>query len=197
MMCTAKNHGIYREIIEKEFLPEVTSSKYAACHFFHPDFRRCKSMDYHLEVRTARWLGIIDSISFQALAKDHLECKFIKLNAEKAAFFVDKLKVQMLPTVVLFKDGVAEDRYAVTIVYHHSCRLIGFDGVGDGSDNVSTQDVEKRLAKAGIWSTSYHANIQVWSNCHMINSQKHAVSLVQPTRTMIRMTISESIAILL
>ena len=34
-----------REIVEDEFLPEVTKSKYVICHFYHREFLRCKIMD--------------------------------------------------------------------------------------------------------------------------------------------------------
>lgn len=52
------------------------------------------------------------------LAKRHVECKFLKLDAEKAPFFVDKLAVRVLPTVVCFKDGVA-----------FPDRIVGFEGL--------------------------------------------------------------------
>jgi hypothetical protein len=38
----AKGHGRYREVLQDEFLPEVTSSKRAVAHFYHNDFERCK-----------------------------------------------------------------------------------------------------------------------------------------------------------
>jgi hypothetical protein len=58
-----KGHGQYREIVQDEFLPEVTSSKSVICHFYHDDFPRCKIMDHHL----------------QRLAPRHVESKFIKV----------------------------------------------------------------------------------------------------------------------
>lgn len=71
----SKGHGRYRDINQDEFLSEVTSSKFVICHFYHSDFSRCTIMDHHLNV----------------LAQRHLEAKFIKINAEKAPFFVDKV----------------------------------------------------------------------------------------------------------
>jgi len=67
----------------------VTKSKYTVCHFYHPDFERCKIVDKHLAI----------------LATKYLPTRFIYLNAVKSPFFVDKLKIQMLPTIVFFKDG--------------------------------------------------------------------------------------------
>ncbi len=71
------------------------------------------------------------------LAKKHFATRFIGLNAEKTPFFVKKLQVKTLPTVVLFKDGIAIDR------------LIGFEDLG-GVDDFPTAAVEKRIAKSGV-----------------------------------------------
>lgn len=71
----SKGHGRYRDIGQDEFLAEVTSSKFVICHFYHSDFSRCTIMDHHLNI----------------LAQRHLEAKFIKVNAEKAPFFVEKV----------------------------------------------------------------------------------------------------------
>jgi len=44
-------HGEYVEItIEKEFLQISTKTKKVVCHFYHPDFTRCKIVDKHLQV---------------------------------------------------------------------------------------------------------------------------------------------------
>jgi hypothetical protein len=80
-------HLEYLEINEEEFLPSVTGSKYAVVAFFHKDFERCKIIDKHLAL----------------IAPKHLATRFIRLNAEKAPFFVQKLQIKMLPTVILFK----------------------------------------------------------------------------------------------
>jgi hypothetical protein len=73
----AKGHGQYREVLQDEFLAEVTSSLRVVCHFYHRDFPRCEVMNHHL----AR------------LASKHIEAKFIKVNAEKAPFFIDKVRM--------------------------------------------------------------------------------------------------------
>ena len=65
-------HGDYREITEVEFLPTVTKTQYCVCHFYHNDFERCKIVELHL----------------QRICKEHLETRFIRLNAEKAPFFI-------------------------------------------------------------------------------------------------------------
>jgi hypothetical protein len=59
----SKGHGQYREIVQDEFLNEVTSSKIVICHFYHDEFPRCKIFDHHL----------------LRLADRHVETKFIKV----------------------------------------------------------------------------------------------------------------------
>jgi len=86
-----KGHGQYREIVQDEFLKEMTSSTRVICHFYHRDFTRCTIMDHHLH----------------KLSQRHIETKFVKINAEKAPFFVEKLIIRTMPTLVLFIDGIA------------------------------------------------------------------------------------------
>ncbi|CEP00488.1 Thioredoxin domain-containing protein [Plasmodiophora brassicae] len=112
--------GEYKHIVECDFLKEVTGAERVVCHFFHRDFERCKIMDMHL----AR------------LAAEHDDTKFIKIDAEKAPFFVQKLAIRVLPTLVIFNDGVAVDR------------IIGFNDVGN-KDDFATGVLEKRLIRAG------------------------------------------------
>ncbi|DAZ92637.1 TPA: hypothetical protein N0F65_003450 [Lagenidium giganteum] len=112
----SKGHGEYREIGQDEFLKEVTSSPLVLVHFYHRDFERCKIMDMHMD----------------RLARRHIECKFLKINAEKAPFFVEKLVVRVLPTVICFKDGIAFPE-----------RVLGFEGL------TAATDEEEELAAFG------------------------------------------------
>lgn len=41
----ARGHGEYREIMQDEFLREVTAAPLSLVHFYHRDFERCKIMD--------------------------------------------------------------------------------------------------------------------------------------------------------
>ena len=43
------------------------------------------------------------------LTKQHLETKFLKINAEKSPFLTERLKIFMLPTLALVKKGKVED----------------------------------------------------------------------------------------
>jgi hypothetical protein len=104
-----KGHGEFEEIVETEFLKKVTGSNLVVCHFYHKEFERCKIVDMHLSKMAKRCFGT----------------KFMKLNVEKAPFFVDKLRIRTIPTLVFFQDGIAK---------HHMC---GFDEVG-GDDEFPT-----------------------------------------------------------
>jgi hypothetical protein len=85
-----EGRGELREIAEDEFLKEVTSARFVAVHFFHDEFMTCKVMDKHLRALAPRCVGV----------------KFVRINANKAAFFVAKIKVKVLPTLAFFVDGV-------------------------------------------------------------------------------------------
>lgn len=116
-----KGHGKYNEIFEDQFIKEVTGSKFVVCHFFHKDFERCKIIDKHL----------------QEISAEHLSTKFVKINAEKAPFFVAKLQIQVLPTIVCFDDGKAKDR------------IVGFEELG-GRDDFRREVLEERLRDAEV-----------------------------------------------
>lgn len=47
------HHGTYTEVEEKDILDITTKTKYAVVHFYTSDFKRCKIIDSHLEVK---WL---------------------------------------------------------------------------------------------------------------------------------------------
>lgn len=116
-----KGHGTYAEVEEKKFLEEVTTTKHVVCHFFHPDFMRCKVVDKHLN----------------AVCRKYLDTKFIKVNATEAPFFVAKLQIQVLPCIIMFRDGIACDR------------IVGFEELG-GVDDFSQLALERRLADKNI-----------------------------------------------
>lgn len=113
-------HGTYVEIVEQEFLPTVTGHDYVVCAFFHKDFERCKIVDMHLH----------------KICKVHTEARFVRIDAEKSPFFIQKLQIQMLPTIIIFENGVAIDR------------IVGFEEVG-GEDDFPTMNMVRRLVKGG------------------------------------------------
>ncbi|KAJ7967538.1 Thioredoxin domain-containing protein [Quillaja saponaria] len=114
-------HGEYSEIpFEKDFFSVVKASDRVVCHFYRDNWP-CKVMDKHLSI----------------LAKQHIETRFIKLNAEKSPFLAEKLKIVVLPTLALIKNAKVDDY------------VVGFDQLG-GTDEFSTEELEERLAKAQV-----------------------------------------------
>ncbi len=136
---TRNNEGVgeYIEVDEDKFFLYTTRDKFVTCHFYHNDFKRCKIIDSHL----------------QTIAYSHPECKFIKLNVEKAPFLVKKLAVQVLPTIICFIDGKSLDR------------VVGFEDLG-GKDEFATVVLTRRLAQANV--VDLHRDEQV----KIINKKK-------------------------
>ncbi|KAF4109010.1 thioredoxin domain-containing protein 9 [Onychostoma macrolepis] len=125
----SKGHGDFREIpSEKDFFAEVKESKNVVCHFYRDSTLRCKILDKHLAV----------------LAKKHLETKFIKLNVEKAPFLTERLRIKVLPTLALVKDGKTKDF------------IVGFTDLGN-TDEFPTEMLEWRLGCSNI--INYSGNI--------------------------------------
>merc|ERR1719191_856222 len=120
----AKGHGDYDEIPEEDFLKTVTGSYRSIVHFYHSNFERSKIMDMHLRklVQSKKMLGT----------------KFVRMDAEKAPFFVAKLKIMTLPTAVFFIDGVA--------VY----KQIGFQAL-PGGDEFKTCDLIRVMRENEIF----------------------------------------------
>lgn len=118
----AAGHGKYNEAEDqKRFFEELKGSPRAVVHFYRSSTRRCEIVDKHLSI----------------LARNHIETKFMRVNAEKFPFVCERLKIWMLPTIVLIKDGKTD----------HS--IIGFDELG-GNDNFSTEQLQALLLKYGV-----------------------------------------------
>jgi len=120
-----KNSGFgnYTEIKEEKALMDMTTEiKYVVVHFSKDDFAKCGVMDSHLT----------------SLAPKHLDTRFLKMNVDNAPFLVTKLKVQVLPCVLAFIDGVSVDR------------IVGFEGLGYTPDTFTTKDLEARLLASGV-----------------------------------------------
>ncbi|KAI5670661.1 hypothetical protein M9H77_11025 [Catharanthus roseus] len=114
-------HGEYYEIpSEKEFFNVVKASERVVCHFYRENWP-CKVMDKHMSI----------------LAKQHLETRFVKINAEKSPYLAEKLRIIVLPTLALIKNAKVDDY------------VVGFDELG-GKDDFSTEELEERLAKAQV-----------------------------------------------
>eukprot|EP01138_Halocafeteria_seosinensis_P013662 gb/GECG01013953.1/.p1 GENE.gb/GECG01013953.1/~~gb/GECG01013953.1/.p1 ORF type:complete len:215 (+),score=54.98 gb/GECG01013953.1/:1-645(+) len=120
-------HGKYQEVPnEKEFFQELKNCERAVAHFYRNTTRRCEILDGHLE----------------KLARQHIETKFIKVNAEKSPYLAEKLNIWCLPTMVLVKNGKTD----------HS--IVGFDDMG-GHDEFSTKTLENVLLYHEIVKEEY------------------------------------------
>lgn len=95
------------------------------CHFYRDSTFRCKILDRHLVI----------------LSKKHLETKFLKLNVEKAPFLCERLRIKVIPTLALVKDGKTQDY------------VVGFTDLGN-SDDFTTETLEWRLGCSDILNYS-------------------------------------------
>ncbi|KAJ9627314.1 hypothetical protein H2203_003776 [Taxawa tesnikishii (nom. ined.)] len=107
---------------EKAVMDITTSARFCVVHFMKPDFNRCRIMDQKLE----------------ALAPKHFDTRFLAIDVENAPFLVNKLKIQVLPCVICFMDGVGKDR------------ILGFEGLGRKPDSFTLQELEARLLQSGV-----------------------------------------------
>jgi len=113
----AKGHGTYISLPdEKAFFQICQDAKRAVVHFARSTTERCTIVDAHLT----------------KLAASHLETRFVKVDAEKSPFLVQRLRVWMLPSIVL----VVGSKVVHTIA--------GFDEFG-GVDTFDTKTMEKVL----------------------------------------------------
>ena len=80
----------YLELTDtKEFFNAAKKSARMVVHFYRSVTPRCQIVDAHLE----------------RLAPKHLETRFVKIDAEKNPFLVERLGIILMPTIVLIKDG--------------------------------------------------------------------------------------------
>lgn len=115
-------HGEYTELQhEREFFETVKKSKHVVCHFFRPSTWRCAIVDKHCK----------------SLAEKYIDCRFICINIEKSPYLAEKLRIVMLPTIMIINKGKTE----------HS--IIGFDEMG-GRDDFEVEDLEQVLANWNV-----------------------------------------------
>lgn len=115
-------HGEYTEIYnEKEFFEISKKSENIICLFYKDDSQRCKIVDYH----------------FKILAKKHIEARFCKLNVERCPFLTERLRIKIIPTIMLVANGKTKDY------------IVGFTELGN-CDDFSTETLQYRLAQSGV-----------------------------------------------
>ncbi|VDK68213.1 unnamed protein product [Onchocerca ochengi] len=111
-------HGVYEEIPdERSFFDATKKSAKVVCHFYLPTTERCKIVDKHL----------------RKIAQKYMEIRFIYANAEKFPFLTTRLKIRVIPTIVVIIN-------AKTVDY-----IRGFDDLG-GIDDFRTETLEWRLS---------------------------------------------------
>ncbi|OQR78218.1 thioredoxin domain-containing protein 9-like [Tropilaelaps mercedesae] len=115
-------HGEYSELAnETEFFDACKKSKHVVVHFYREETMRCGIVDKHLRL----------------LSGKHPEARFLRISVNRAPFLCTRMKITVLPTIVLFKDFKSCDY------------IIGFDQLG-GHDEFSTETMEWRIAQKGI-----------------------------------------------
>ena len=124
MMDTWKSqgHGKLEEIAdEKQFFEEAKTNKLVVCHFYRSTTPYCLLLDQHL----------------MKISPKHMETRFIKLNAEKCDYLVTKLRITVMPTLIIMVDNYA-------------CgRVEGFTELGN-TDKFSTEKLEQVLGEKGV-----------------------------------------------
>ncbi|CAG9462219.1 unnamed protein product [Pedinophyceae sp. YPF-701] len=117
-----RGHGSYGEVaVEKDFFSEVKGEDRAVVHFYRPNNFACAALDRHLD----------------ALAKQHIETKFFKVNAEKSPYLSEKLSIQILPSIALVKKEKVTGW------------IVGLDEFG-GTYDFPTKVLAARLAQDGL-----------------------------------------------
>eukprot|EP00921_Rhytidocystis_pertsovi_P014505 GHVQ01023451.1.p1 GENE.GHVQ01023451.1~~GHVQ01023451.1.p1 ORF type:complete len:186 (-),score=18.16 GHVQ01023451.1:420-977(-) len=117
-------HGTYQELFnEKEFFEASKKSKFLVCLFYRPSNRHCL---------------LVDSC-ITALVAKHMHIRFVKINAEKTDFLCQRLKIWMIPTILLVKEQRTD----------HS--IVGLDEIG--GDKASPAHLEKVLRSCGLLDT--------------------------------------------
>jgi hypothetical protein len=102
---------------DKDFFTQAKTSERLIVHFGRSATPRCEVLDGHLT----------------ALARKHLETKFLKVDVERSPFLCERLKIHTLPSMVLVKQGRTDKT------------LIGF---GDfGGDDFTMEELETCLVK--------------------------------------------------
>lgn len=138
----ANGHGEYSTLSsEKEFFDVGKKSERIVLHCYRTSTMRCAIVDKHLDL----------------LAKKHIETKFCKLDVEKAPFLCERLKIRVIPTIILCKG-------AHTIDY-----IVGFDELG-GVDDFSTEMLEWRIAKGGV--INYDGDLTSPPECTVASDSK-------------------------
>ncbi|KAI5739979.1 hypothetical protein M8J77_025849 [Diaphorina citri] len=117
----ALGHGDYREIEERDIFRVLQRSPNVLLHFFTHESEHSKVLDSHLTL----------------LAQKHLECRFVKIDAEKSPYFCGRCHVKVIPTCLIVSNGVLIDR------------LVGFTELNN-THQFSTELLEAKLIEKNL-----------------------------------------------
>jgi hypothetical protein len=116
-----QGHGTYSELgDQKDWFEAAKKSERMVTHFYRGSTWRCELVDKHI----------------QAIAAKHLECRFVKIDAEKSPFLSERLQVVLLPTLVITENNFTKGM------------IEGFQELGN-TDKFTTRQLEKLLAEKG------------------------------------------------
>lgn len=118
-----QGYGNVETLINEEDVFKITTTeRYVVLEFYHENFNKCIKMDEKLKI----------------LSQKHLFTKFLKINVKDAPFLINKLKIKILPIVIIYNFGI------------ESNRLIGFDKLKfDNSGDFEIESLEKFLLDNG------------------------------------------------
>jgi len=117
-----RGHGVVNDLDdEKAFFEKMKGEDKMIVHFYRTSSWPCEVMDKHVA----------------AVARKHTETLVCRINAEKAPFLTEKLKIWMLPTLCLVRNTKVVDY------------IVGFDDVG-GTDDFPTEHLRLVLASKGV-----------------------------------------------
>lgn len=83
------------EVSEAVLIENIQQAEWIYIHFYEEDFEYCDKLNDMLE----------------EVARDHQECKFVKILATKAGFFVNKYNIQILPFSMIIRKGAIIKTY--------------------------------------------------------------------------------------
>lgn len=111
-------HGVVRRIPEKEFFSRAKGISRMVAIFFRPGSSRYTD-------------DFLEHIS--RIAQAHLETLFVTIDAEKAPFLCDRLRIRVMPSLVFVKNGEIDQM------------LPGLDHLCGENGTFRTTTIEKRL----------------------------------------------------
>lgn len=125
-------------------------------------------MNKHLEVIYAVSVLLVLILSRQTLAQKHTTTRFLRVDVANVPFLVVKLEIKVLPQIICFENGITKDKYdhlhanmRDSLTRAISRRIIGFDTVGESTDNFTTAQLELRLSQSGVIDTAKPASSAV------------------------------------